>query len=195
MSQPSPSSSPSCVLAEQATIVHLRFFISSIFSSCKIYIHEHLPRLVGEPARDPAYWRRSAVGHQKAPFPNSQIDYNQQLVQFLPRLPHPLGIGRVNHVDQGIGIVKIVRPVLPQRFLPSDVPHVQLELIVGEVFNVESLSGSDGRDILNETDATSLDKAFKIVVLPALSRPKTRIRRSSFLLLRRFRRMPIRPLP
>lgn len=66
---------------------------------------------------------------------------------------------------------------------------------MGEVLDVEALRGGDGGDVLGETEGTSFDKALRIVVLPALSRPSTRIRRSSFLLLRRLRRIPIRPLP
>lgn len=132
---------------------------------------------------------------QTTPSPISQIKYNKQLVQFLPRLLHPLGICGVDDIDQRIGIVEVVGPVLPQCLLAPDIPDVELEFIVGEVLDVEALSRGDSGDVLNETEATSFDKALRIVVLPALSKPKTKIRRSSFLLFRRFRRIPIRPLP
>ena len=77
--------------------------------------------------------------------------------------------------------------------MTSDIPDVEFELIVGEVFDVEALSGSDGGDVLICIRCTSLERDLRIVVLPALSRPRTRILNSSFLFLRRFRRMPMRP--
>lgn len=64
---------------------------------------------------------------------------------------------------------------------------------MGKVLDVEALSGSDGRDVLNYPRATSLERDFRMVVLPALSSPKTKIRSYYFLVLRKLRRMPISP--
>lgn len=64
---------------------------------------------------------------------------------------------------------------------------------MGQVFNVEALGGGDGRDVLPGCGSTSFESDLRIVVLPALSRPSTRILSSSFLFLRRLRRMPMSP--
>ena len=77
--------------------------------------------------------------------------------------------------------------------MTSDIPNVKLELLVGQVLDVEALCGGNGRDVLIRIDLTSLESDLRMVVLPALSRPRTRILNSSFLFLRRLRRMPIRP--
>ena len=43
---------------------------------------------------------------------------------------------------------KVVSPVLSQHFLASDVPDVEFEFVVGEVFDVETLGWRDGGDVL-----------------------------------------------
>ena len=62
-----------------------------------------------------------------------------------------------------------------------------------EVLDVEALRGRDGGDVLGERRATSLESDLRMVVLPELSSPSTRMRSYSFLFLRRLRRMPISP--
>jgi hypothetical protein len=119
--------------------------------------------------------------------------YLQQLFQLLSGLLDPLGVGRVNHVYEGISIGKVVSPIFAESLLSSDIPDVQLELIVGEVLDVEALRGSDCRDVLNYPSATSLESDFRMVVLPALSSPRTKIRSYYFLFFRRLRKMPISP--
>lgn len=133
------------------------------------------------------------MGHWQANFPKWTVSYQQQFFQFFPRLLDSLGISRINHVDQGISIGEVVAPVLPQGLLSSDIPDVEFEAVVGQVLDVESLGGSDGGDVLIYATATSLESDFRMVVLPALSRPRTRMRSYYFLFLRRLRRIPIRP--
>lgn len=77
--------------------------------------------------------------------------------------------------------------------MSSDVPDIQFELLMGEVFDVESLSGGDGGDVLIERGSTSLDRDLRMVVFPALSRPRTKILSSSFLFFLRFLKMPMSP--
>ena len=64
---------------------------------------------------------------------------------------------------------------------------------MGEILDIESLCRCDGGDVLDVLRVTSLERDFKIVVLPALSSPSTKILSSSFLFFLRFRKMPIRP--
>lgn len=77
--------------------------------------------------------------------------------------------------------------------MSSDIPDVEFELVMGEVFDVEALGGGDGGDVLSGKGCTSLESDLRMVVLPALSSPRTRILSSSFLFLRRFLRMPMSP--
>ncbi len=64
---------------------------------------------------------------------------------------------------------------------------------MGKVLDVEALGGGDGWDILIDMIVTSLESDLRMVVLPALSKPSTKIRSYYFLFLRRLRRMPISP--
>ena len=77
--------------------------------------------------------------------------------------------------------------------MSSDIPNIELELVVGEILDIEALGRCDGGDILNNIQVTSLERDFKIVVLPALSSPRTKIRSYYFLFFRKLRRMPIKP--
>ena len=64
---------------------------------------------------------------------------------------------------------------------------------MGEVLDIEALGGSDGGDVLISMGKTSLESDLRMVVLPELSSPSTRMRSYYFLFFRRLRRMPIRP--
>lgn len=64
---------------------------------------------------------------------------------------------------------------------------------MSQVFDIKALGGGDCGDILIERGDTSLERDFKMVVLPALSRPKTKILSSYFLFFLRLRRIPMRP--
>jgi hypothetical protein len=57
--------------------------------------------------------------------------YHQELFKLISSLLNSFGIGRINDIDESIGVGKIVAPILTEGFLSSDVPHVQLELFVG----------------------------------------------------------------
>ena len=78
----------------------------------------------------------------------SKIVYNQQFLELLTSLFHSLGIGGVDDVYEGVGVGKVIAPVLSQGFLSSDVPYVKLKLFVGQVLDVEPLSRSDCADVL-----------------------------------------------
>lgn len=120
-------------------------------------------------------------------------NYQQQFLEFFSGFLDPLGVGRVDNVDKCVGVCEIVAPVLPKRLLSSDVPNVELELVVREVLDVEALRGRDGGDVLIEGKATSLESDLRMVVFPELSSPSTRMRNYYFLFFLRLRRMPISP--
>lgn len=84
---------------------------------------------------------------------------------------------------------------VPEGLLSSDVPNIQLEFVVGKILNVEALCRRDGADVLNNKSDTSLERAFKMVVLPALSSPKTKMRSYYFFFFFKFLKMPIKPPP
>jgi hypothetical protein len=64
---------------------------------------------------------------------------------------------------------------------------------MGEILDVEALGGGNSGDILYVGGFTSLESDLRIVVLPALSSPRTRIRNYYFLFLRRLRKIPMSP--
>ena len=119
---------------------------------------------------------------------------DKEFLQCKACLFNSVGICGINDIDQGICIIDVVDPVLPQCMLPSDVPEVEFEPLVDEVFDVEALGWSDGVDVLTLLmENTSLERDLRMVVFPALSRPRTKIRSYYFLVLRIFWRIPIRP--
>ena len=60
-------------------------------------------------------------------------------LQLLPRLLEPLGVGRVDDVDEDVRVVKVVAPVGPDLSLPANVPHVELEPLCLYRLDVEAL--------------------------------------------------------
>ena len=62
--------------------------------------------------------------------PTAMDSTTTDLAELDARLLHPPAVGRVDHVDERIGLVKVVAPVRPDRLLPANVPHVQLEVAV-----------------------------------------------------------------
>ena len=111
----------------------------------------------------------------------------------MPCLLYSIGVCGVNHINQSVVSVYVVGPILPKRLLSSDIPEVELDLIVTKVLDVESLRGSDIGDILHRKETTSLERVLRMVVFPALSRPRTRILTSSALFFLRFLRMLMSP--
>lgn len=63
-------------------------------------------------------------------------------------LVHAPPIGAIDDVYKRIGLIEVVAPIWPDRFLTANVPDIQLEVIVHQAFDVESLS-TDGTDIEN----------------------------------------------
>jgi hypothetical protein len=53
-------------------------------------------------------------------------------------------ISRIDDINKGISIGKIVSPIFSKCFLPSNIPNVKFEFIVSEVLDVEPLGWSDG---------------------------------------------------
>lgn len=45
--------------------------------------------------------------------------------------------------------------------MSSDIPDVELELVVGEVLDVEALGGSDGADVLNKVCSYLIGKRLQ----------------------------------
>lgn len=66
---------------------------------------------------------------------------------------------------------------------------------MSQVLDVESLGGSDSANVLTHRKGTSLDSALRMVVLPALSKPKTKILSSYFFFFFKFLSIPISPPP
>jgi len=64
---------------------------------------------------------------------------------------------------------------------------------MGEILDVEALGRGNSGDILYASEFTSLESDLRMVVLPALSSPRTRIRNYYFLFLRRLRKIPMSP--
>mmetsp|Transcript_12587 Transcript_12587/g.22318 ORF Transcript_12587/g.22318 Transcript_12587/m.22318 type:complete len:218 (+) Transcript_12587:382-1035(+) len=71
-----------------------------------------------------------------------------QLAELDASLLNTPPVSTVNHVHQGIGLVVVVPPVRADGLLPSDVPHVQFELVLHQRLNVEALSRRDVLDVL-----------------------------------------------
>lgn len=99
---------------------------------------------VAAPAPNPVYWQTPTPVHWPNPFPEYSYTYQQQFLKFLSCLLDPLRIGRIYDIDQGIGVREVIPPILSQRLLSSDVPHVEFEPIMGKVLDIEALSGCDG---------------------------------------------------
>mmetsp|Transcript_81647 Transcript_81647/g.162452 ORF Transcript_81647/g.162452 Transcript_81647/m.162452 type:complete len:213 (+) Transcript_81647:413-1051(+) len=71
-----------------------------------------------------------------------------QLVQLLRRLVDAPRIGRVDDVDDGVGVRVVILPIRPNVPLAANVPHVQLEARRLHRLDVEALRGRDVRSVL-----------------------------------------------
>ena len=72
-------------------------------------------------------------------------------VQLLPRLVHPGAIARIDNEDQALRPAEVVSPQRPDLVLATDVPDVELDVLVGDGLDVEADCG-DGGDILAELE-------------------------------------------
>jgi hypothetical protein len=76
---------------------------------------------------------------------------NHAIIIFLltePGLLHAPPVRGVDDVDKTVGLVEIVPPVGADGLLPSNVPHIELEGIVLQRFDVEPLGRHDVADVL-----------------------------------------------
>lgn len=121
--------------------------------------------------------------------------YNEQFFKLLARLLYSFSISWIDDVDQSVSVSKVITPVLTQGLLSPDVPYIQLKLLVSQVLDVEALCGSNCANVLNKMMATSFESVLRMVVLPALSKPSTKILSYYFFFFFRFRRIPIKPPP
>lgn len=69
------------------------------------------------------------------------------LVQFRASLLHTGGIARVNHEDQSLCTGVIVSPERSDLVLTTDIPDVELDVLVGHTLDVES-DGGNGSHVL-----------------------------------------------
>lgn len=58
-------------------------------------------------------------------------------------------IGRIYYENECIGILEIVRPVIPENLLSPNIPDIQFEPLMPQVFYVESFCGCNCADILH----------------------------------------------
>eukprot|EP00288_Rhodomonas_lens_P016375 CAMPEP_0177706748 /NCGR_PEP_ID=MMETSP0484_2-20121128/9387_1 /TAXON_ID=354590 /ORGANISM="Rhodomonas lens, Strain RHODO" /LENGTH=156 /DNA_ID=CAMNT_0019218223 /DNA_START=129 /DNA_END=599 /DNA_ORIENTATION=- len=72
----------------------------------------------------------------------------QQSGQLHTSLVDPSPISAINHVHQSISLIKVVPPVRADGLLTSNIPHVQLEALVDDRFDVEALGGHGVGDVL-----------------------------------------------
>ena len=88
------------------------------------------------------------------------------------RLVHALAVRRVDDEDEALGAREVVAPQRADLVLAADVPHVELCVLVGDRLDVEADGGHRGR-----TTSPSFSR-YRMVVLPAASRPTIRMRSS-----------------
>ncbi len=124
---------------------------------------------------------------------------SQQALQLLYALLQAHLVRRVHHIHQTVRVFIVVLPVGADRLLTANVPHVQLEAILGlngeKIVTVRYHMGAVLGVTLTRAlmlkpwvgwmvEISSSERALRMVVLPALSRPSTRIRASFSLFLR-----------
>lgn len=90
------------------------------------------------------------MAHQRVLFPVNvrRKSYDKKLFKFCTCLLDSFSVCRVNNINQCISVGKVVAPIFSERFLSSDIPNVELELIMGKVLDVEALSWCNGANIL-----------------------------------------------
>lgn len=68
-------------------------------------------------------------------------------VELLPGLIDPVTVSAVHHEDEALRAGIVVSPKGADLVLPAHVPHVELDVLVGDGFHVEA-NGGDGGDRL-----------------------------------------------
>lgn len=69
------------------------------------------------------------------------------LVQLRAGLLQSRGIAGIHHEDQALGAGVVVSPEGPNLVLAADVPHVELDILIGDALDVEADSRDSG-DVL-----------------------------------------------
>eukprot|EP00036_Acanthoecidae_sp_10tr_P016944 CAMPEP_0206298522 /NCGR_PEP_ID=MMETSP0106_2-20121207/6729_1 /ASSEMBLY_ACC=CAM_ASM_000206 /TAXON_ID=81532 /ORGANISM="Acanthoeca-like sp., Strain 10tr" /LENGTH=162 /DNA_ID=CAMNT_0053729217 /DNA_START=312 /DNA_END=800 /DNA_ORIENTATION=+ len=67
--------------------------------------------------------------------------FQEQSLQFIPAVLKAHSIRRVYNPDQPVGALKIIAPVRSKRFLPTNVPEIELEIAVLQRLDVEAKRG------------------------------------------------------
>lgn len=70
-------------------------------------------------------------------------------VELLPRLVDPVPVGTVHHENQPLGAGVVMSPERPDLVLAAHIPHVELDILVGDRLHVEP-DGGDGGDGLSQ---------------------------------------------
>ncbi len=68
-------------------------------------------------------------------------------MEFLSGLVDAGAIITIDHEDQALGTGKIMPPQGPDLILSTDIPHVELDVFIGDGFDVEA-DGGDRGDVL-----------------------------------------------
>ena len=119
-------------------------------------------------------WHKWEVELLTILFPLLIKKYQEKFLQLGSCLFDPFNVSWVNHINQSISIRNVVLPEFSKCLLTSNIPNIQLQTFMTEIFDVEALSWCDCWYILSHVIKTSLESVLMMVVLPALSKPRTR---------------------
>lgn len=72
-----------------------------------------------------------------------ELLFEKKLLQLMTSFFEALLVGRVDDVDENVGVIKVVPPVRSNLSLTADVPHIEFEAVGRDRLDVEALSGRD----------------------------------------------------
>lgn len=70
----------------------------------------------------------------------------------MSRLVNSSAVVGVHHKDQALCALEIVAPERSNLVLPTDIPYIELDLLIGHCLDVEA-DGRDGGDVLAELES------------------------------------------
>mmetsp|Transcript_8339 Transcript_8339/g.26557 ORF Transcript_8339/g.26557 Transcript_8339/m.26557 type:complete len:225 (+) Transcript_8339:46-720(+) len=79
---------------------------------------------------------------------SAKLVLRQELTQLTAALLEAALVGAVDHIHESIRGLEVVAPVRPNGLLAANVPNVELEAVLHEALDVETLSRHDVRDVL-----------------------------------------------